>query len=159
MDYQVESACTQSGWRHLVDLGCNHNPVPIRAYSRGYAEITPGKYSTLSYDWSGWRTNIDKCYVLFRTIVTSEETFRFITFFRINVVDLFWHPSYCTCKVNNTATDIPSQLCKLYIFGMLLWLWKSNTALRPNTATIKANIWIVMCINFTTILFSWLNTR
>jgi len=41
------------------------------------------------------------------------------------------------CKENNMTVRSPTQEWKLYIFGMLLRLWKSNTAMSAMTQRMK----------------------
>ena len=64
-----------------------------------------------------------------------------------------------TWSPNSTTQIMPIQLCRLYRFGMLERLWKSNTALRPTAENISAPAWIPACTSLTYSFVTFRNTR
>lgn len=53
-----------------------------------------------------------------------------------------------TCRAYSITAASPSQLCRLYILGILAALWKSNTATKDMTANTKASKFRPAWINF-----------
>lgn len=54
----------------------------------------------------------------------------------------------CTCAVKRAVAVIPIQLCKEYMLGMWLTLWKSNTAQIPTTDRTNARSITAACASF-----------